>query len=134
LILPVIANFQPPIYFSITIMKALQVSALLAMSAFGCAIPVNPSSSPDYEAKCRNIVLPIQAQSQNKQFPPYPNSTAPGVLYQYLASYNASTLPLKLVQGSFKISATFCGPTVQVKGRENTIQVLLHGLSATKVR
>jgi hypothetical protein len=115
-------------------MKTLQAFAVLAMGAIGSAIPVNPSASPGYEAKCRNIVLPVEAQAQNNIFPPYPNSTAPGVMYQFLASYNASTLPSHVVHGTFKISATFCEPTVQVKGRENTIQVLLHGLSATKVR
>jgi hypothetical protein len=107
---------------------------LLALGTVGYAIPTKQPSDPNPQAKCTDIILPIQAQAFNSKFPPYPNSTAPGVMYQYLASYNASVLPSTLVQGTFKISATLCTPTVNVKGRENTIQVLLHGLSSTKVR
>src|ERR1700753_1466269 len=116
-------------------MKASQYSLLLAIATVGYAHPgKKPPSTSGNQSNCQDIMLDIQAQSHNLVYPPYPNSTAPGMMYQYLASYNSSALPTTLVQGTFKISTTFCQPTVKVQGREATIQVLLHGLSATKVR
>jgi len=77
-------------------------------------------------------MLPIKAAANNTDLPPYPESTEPGVLYKYLA-FNASALPPVFVSGTFNISALYCEPSVKVKGREGTIQLLLHGLTATKV-
>lgn len=82
---------------------------------------------------CRDLFLPIKAAANNTVYPPYPNSTTPGVLYQYLQSFNTSTLSVAPVSGTFNISATYCEPSVKVEGREGTIQFLLHGVSATKV-
>ncbi|PVH70668.1 hypothetical protein DL98DRAFT_436573 [Cadophora sp. DSE1049] len=36
------------------------------------------------------------------------------------------------VSGTYQISVTYCQPTVKVPGRENTIQMLLHGVAYTK--
>jgi len=113
-------------------MKLSKISTLLALSVVASAIPNNKPPSAGHNRHCRDVDLSIQAQANNVQLPPYPNTTAPGAMYQYL-NFNSSTLPRKLVNGTFKISATYCEPTVKVKGRERTIQVLLHGLSGTKV-
>lgn len=116
-------------------MKTLHVyTLLLATVSIGCAIPISHPLPARNQPSCRDIVIPVQAEAQNAQFPPYPNSTASGVMYQYLASFNSSALPSTLISGTFDISATFCEPTVNVQGRNSTIQVLIHGLSETKVR
>lgn len=81
---------------------------------------------------CTTIVLPIKASANNTIYPPYPNSTAEGTYLQYLGSFNASTLPTHTVSGTFDISATYCEPSIKVRGREHTIQLLLHALANTK--
>lgn len=82
---------------------------------------------------CTTIVLPIKASAENTIFPPYPNSTEEGAYLKYLGSFNASALPTHTVSGTFDISATYCEPSVKVRGREATVQLLLHALASTKV-
>jgi hypothetical protein len=110
-------------------MKGLKTVIVLSLGSIGSAAPL-----PDNEPTCTNITIPITASAKNLAFPPYPNSTAPGVIFQYLKSFNSSTLPATTVSGTFEISATYCEPVVKVAGREGTVQMLLHGLAATKVR
>ncbi len=107
-------------------------SAILALSlgAIASCVPLQKRWAP--KPVCTDIIIPVQATANNTVFPAYPTSTAPGVMYQYLQSFNASALPVATVFGSFNISATYCQPSVNVTGREGTIQFLLHGLSQHK--
>lgn len=116
-------------------MKYSYAALVLSLAAIGHSSPIlqrskNCSTSVPI---CRDVFLPITAAANNTVLPAYPNSTEPGVAYKYLASFNASTLPTAPVSGVFNISATYCEPSVSVEGRNGTIQVLLHGLSYTKV-
>ena len=104
----------------------------ITLGSLGLAAPIQSSSSCP-QPLCRDIVLSIKAAANNTVFPPYPNSTAPGVIYQYLASFDPSKLPTAPVSGIFDISTTYCEPSVKVEGREGTIQFLLHGLTSSKV-
>ena len=106
---------------------------ILALAATGYSLPANGRRNDNPEAVCKDLMLSITATANNTVLPPYPNSTAPGVIYQYLSSFNSSALPSRTVSGTFDISVTYCEPSVKVEGREGTIQLLLHGLSATKV-
>jgi hypothetical protein len=79
-----------------------------------------------HEPKCVNIIIPVTASAQNVVFPPYLNSRALGVAYEWLGSFNFSTLPKAEVSGTYHISATYCKPVVNVTERAQTIQLLLH--------
>ena len=113
-------------------MKCSYSILALSLGTVGLSTPLQ-SSAACPAPRCRDIVLPIKAAANNTVFPPYPKSTAPGVMYEYLGSFDPATLPTAPVSGTFAISATYCEPSVKVEGREGTIQFLLHGLSATKV-
>ena len=110
-----------------------QSALILALAATGYSLPANGRRNDHRGAVCKDMMLSITATANNTVLPPYPNSTDPGVVYQYLGSFNSSTLPSRTVSGTFDISVTYCEPSVKVEGREGTIQLLLHGLSATKV-
>ena len=69
----------------------------------------------------------------NTAFPSYPNDTSPGVFYKYLASLSTLTHETHNVSGTYNISVSYCKPTVKVEGREDSIQMLLHGVGMTKV-
>jgi hypothetical protein len=79
-------------------------------------------------------MLLIEATAMNTAFPPYLNDTSPGIFYKYFASISNLPLAANKVSGKYNISVSYCKPTVKVEGRENSIQILLHGVSATKVR
>jgi hypothetical protein len=84
---------------------------------------------------CRDLKIHVNAKAQNFALPPFPNSTNTTAVGQYLSSFNASTIPQSVsVSGTFAIAATYCQPANKVPGRENTIQLLLHGVGYTKVR
>jgi hypothetical protein len=95
---------------------------------------LSPSpQSNDSAPTCIDIILPVLAKADNFVLPVYPNDTAPGTVYKYLGGVNDSALTRAPVSGIFNISASYCTPTVHVKGREETIQMFLHGLSLDKV-
>ncbi|KAI0191640.1 Alpha/Beta hydrolase protein [Astrocystis sublimbata] len=81
---------------------------------------------------CKELMLPISATANNTALPPYSDSTEPGVFFEYLSSFDVSALDTVPTSGTFNISALYCEPTVKVKGREGTIQYLLHGLLSNK--
>lgn len=82
---------------------------------------------------CQDLVLPIKAATMDNAFPPYPNSTFLGTFYEYLCSLSNVALGTN-VSGKYNISVSYCKPTVKAQGRVDTVQMLLHGVSATKVR
>ncbi|KAI1113553.1 Alpha/Beta hydrolase protein [Nemania sp. NC0429] len=102
----------------------------IALATAGLATLGQARCSP--KPLCKELVFTINAAANNTAFPPFPTSTGPGVLFQYLSSFNASALGTVPAAGTFKISALYCEPTTKVKGREGTIQYLLHGLTANK--
>ncbi|KAH7402184.1 Alpha/Beta hydrolase protein [Phaeosphaeria sp. MPI-PUGE-AT-0046c] len=82
---------------------------------------------------CEDLTLHVDAKAQNFALPPYPPSTDPRAVGQYLSSFNSSSIKQNLtVSGTFAISATYCRPAQEVPGRETTIQLLLHGVGYTK--
>lgn len=108
-------------------------SSIFLVSLIGIAQsrPVSDASpATSSTPQCTTIVLPIKAAANNTVFPPFPSD---GNYGQYLGSFNASTLPKQEVTGTYDISATYCEPTVKVKGREDTVQLLLHAVGSTKV-
>jgi pimeloyl-ACP methyl ester carboxylesterase len=116
-------------------MKSTTAVALtLTLGSSGlCAPATRPGTKPCLPTpNCKELLLPIKAAANNTDFPPYPESTEPGVFYKYISSFNASTLKQVPVAGTFNISALYCEPTNKVKGRESTVQFLVHGLTGTK--
>jgi hypothetical protein len=115
-------------------MKSTQILIFLSLGGLGYSAPVNQSCTPNPQPLCGNLLLPIEATAMNTAFPPYPNDTSAGVFYKYLASISNLTLETNYVSGKYNISVSYCKPTVKVEGRQDSIQMLLHGVSATKVR
>ncbi|KAF1994721.1 hypothetical protein P154DRAFT_447027 [Amniculicola lignicola CBS 123094] len=64
--------------------------------------------------------------------PPYPDSTDGSTIWTYLQSFNASTLPLNKVSGTFTIAATYCEPAKKFTKRKDTVQLLVHGLGSNR--
>lgn len=109
------------------------VAAFLTLLAVGHGSPTKAiTSQRNCPSTCKTLILPVNAQARNTVFPPYPDSTEPGVMYKWLGSFNSTGLPTALVEGTFNISATYCEPTKRSGNGDNKFQVLLHGLSATK--
>jgi hypothetical protein len=83
---------------------------------------------------CKDVRLSLTATAENFALPSYPNSTTRTTVGQYLSSFNASTIQKnRTVSGTFTIAATYCEPANKVSERENSIQLLLHGIGYTKV-
>ncbi|KAI1123576.1 hypothetical protein F5Y10DRAFT_251438 [Nemania abortiva] len=111
-------------------MRPSYATVTIALVTACLAAPTQTRCSP--KPLCKELVFTINAAANNTALPPYPNSTGPGVLFQYLSSFNASALGTVPTAGTFNISALYCEPTTKVKGREGTIQYLLHGLLSNK--
>ncbi|KAK1472911.1 hypothetical protein CTAM01_16234 [Colletotrichum tamarilloi] len=93
-------------------MRPTYAGVLAALIATSFAAPTNISCTAS-KPVCKELVLPITAAANNTAFPAYPTSTEPGVLFEWLGSFNASTLPNAPVEGTFNISALYCEPTVK---------------------
>ncbi|KAK0369553.1 ctr copper transporter family protein [Colletotrichum limetticola] len=108
-------------------MRPTYAGVLAALIATSFAAPTNISCTAS-KPVCKELVLPITAAANNTAFPAYPTSTEPGVLFEWLGSFNASTLPNAPVEGTFNISALYCEPTVKVKGREGYATLAIDNL------
>lgn len=97
--------------------------------------PATQSYPSEQLPTCQELLVPVQASANNTFFPAYPNSTTPTAIYDYIRSLGSAPLkPLaNPVAGVFNISVRYCEPTVKVEGRQDSIQLLLHGLGYTKV-
>jgi len=116
----------------------MKFSQLLALSIFGlkgARAVLNQTWPLDSEIKfiCREITLPINATANNAVLPSFPNATSLSAVYEFLDSINNASLASTSVSGIFNISASYCEPSIKISGRESTVQLLLHGLSYTKV-
>ncbi|KAH6674980.1 hypothetical protein B0J14DRAFT_25506 [Halenospora varia] len=110
------------------------LTTLLPISLFLATIHATPvpKDCTTTPPNCKDILLPISAAAENTLYPAYPNLTTSKAFLQYLGSLaNATTSPLP-VNGTWNISVTYCEPVVKVQGREDTIQLLLHGVAYTK--
>ncbi|KAF8858475.1 hypothetical protein BDZ45DRAFT_802437 [Acephala macrosclerotiorum] len=106
------------------------------LSSLAVATPSLPVVLPRYRlhaimSTCTDLMIPITAIANNTLMPAYPNSTSSIAFYDYLKSLtNADIQPnMHTASGTYNISARFWKPTVQVHGREDSIQVFLHGLT-----
>ncbi|KAJ8123014.1 hypothetical protein O1611_g9697 [Lasiodiplodia mahajangana] len=111
-------------------MRPSYATITIALATASLAAPTPARCSP--KPLCKELLFTINAAANNTALPPYPNSTEPGVLFQYLSSFDASALGTVPAAGTFNISALYCEPTTKVEGREGTIQYLLHGLLSNK--
>lgn len=115
-------------------MKSTKVLVLSSLLGVGFSAPINQSCPEVHDdVLCQDVMLSIEATAMNTAFPPYPNSTLAGEFYGYLGSLNNLSLGTNKVSGKYNISVSYCKPAVKVEGREDTIQMLLHGVSSTKV-
>ncbi|KAF2114418.1 Alpha/Beta hydrolase protein [Lophiotrema nucula] len=105
-------------------MKLIRILTLLPV-ALG-------APAPSTEPQCQTLNLSITASARNWKFPPYTNAGKPTPFLSWLTSFNASEAPKHTVSGTYRISATYCTPSVKIMEREDTIQLLLHGLGSNK--
>jgi hypothetical protein len=75
-------------------------------------------------AGCTNVTIPVSVYTANNLLLPLDLDTANFLL---LANPLLANIFDQIASGSFDISATYCEPTIQVPGRENTLQILVHG-------
>jgi hypothetical protein len=79
-------------------------------------------------AGCTNITIPVTVSAENLVLPPDLgiNNFIP------IGTPLLSTLFDQFVSGTFDIAATYCEPVNPVAGREDTLQILVHGITYTK--
>lgn len=119
-------------------MKTILALSLASLLTSGLSKPVDKSGPPckrSTTSTCDELLFPITAQATNLVLPAFPTSTAPGTFFQYLEQVesNEASITQATVSGTWNIAGLFSEPAIPVAGRENTIQVLLHGLAYDKV-
>jgi hypothetical protein len=96
---------------------------LLLVLLFGAAFsnPIHPRQTAP--TGCVNFYIPVTASANNTALPPALD------LSNFLLLLNPLVFEVtsQLASGTFDIAATYCPATTYVEGRENTLQVLLHG-------
>lgn len=105
-------------------------SAFLLNIGLSAAFPAVKRSGPI----CSEIVLPVTVSAENRVVPDYLASgltsatlTATGL--ETLLNSVGNELQTALVNGTWNIAGRYCEPEVQVAGRENAIQLLVHGIA-----
>jgi hypothetical protein len=73
---------------------------------------------------CTNITIPVSVYTSNNLILPHDLDPANFLL---LADPLLANIFRQFASGNFDISATYCEPVVHVPGRENTLQILVHG-------
>ncbi|PMD19374.1 hypothetical protein NA56DRAFT_705542 [Hyaloscypha hepaticicola] len=101
---------------------------LLLVLLFGAAFsnPIHPRQA--VPAGCVNFNIPVTASADNVALPP--GLDVSNLLL--LLNPPVFEVTSQLASGTFDIAATYCPATTYVEGRENTLQVLLHGATYTK--
>lgn len=96
---------------------------LLLVLLFGAAFsnPIHPRQA--VPAGCVNFNIPVTASADNVALPP--GLDVSNLLL--LLNPPVFEVTSQLASGTFDIAATYCPATTYVEGRENTLQVLLHG-------
>jgi hypothetical protein len=71
---------------------------------------------------CVNISISVIALANNTALPPSLNLSNFVLLNPLIFEVTS-----QLASGTFNIAATYCPPSINVEGRENTLQVLVYG-------
>lgn len=108
-------------------MKTYFIPCVLLLAAPSLSTPTSSGKSV-----CKEFKFNVIAAADNIDLPPYPNDNSSTAFGKYAQSFNISTVGTKRVRGTFSIAATYCEASKKVRGREHTIQFLLHGLGYTK--
>ena len=86
--------------------------------------------------QCQDLTVTVTASANNAVFPAVtaPKFTAAfSATFQTLLGTAISVYPLVPVSGTFSMSARYCEPEVKVAARTNTVQLLVHPLTETKL-
>lgn len=86
--------------------------------------------------QCQDLTITVTASANNALFPPVAvagSTAAFSATFQTLLGTAFSTYPLVPVSGTFTMSARYCEPEVKVATRVNTVQLLVHALTETKL-
>lgn len=113
--------------------------AVLALVPFFARL-ASPSPVANRQAipfGCTNITIPVTVStSQNMALHTDLDTENFNILLNPLLRGILNPLPSNLfdevVSGTFSIGATYCEPLNTVPGRENTLQILVHGISYTR--
>jgi len=86
--------------------------------------------------QCKDLVVTVTASANNEVFPistDLTSSSAISATIQTILGTAVTTFPLVPVSGTFSMSVRFCEPEVVVGSRKDTIQLLVHGVTETKL-
>lgn len=76
---------------------------------------------------CKNVTIPVTISATNVQLP---STLSLANLTTYL-SLTAQELTNVAISGTYNINGRYCEPSVQIAGRNTTLQFLNHGLAQT---
>lgn len=88
-------------------------------------------ADPKSTLQCQDIGLTVTAQALNKKLPDNLKDLFTINGFNKLTAAFES-LPTQLVGGTYTISARYCEPLTKVEQRQNTLQILVHGLTYDK--
>ncbi|KAH7058921.1 Alpha/Beta hydrolase protein [Macrophomina phaseolina] len=104
-------------------------SALLLHAGLTVAAPAKRSGPT-----CSDINLSVTISAENRVIPDYllsglTSTTLSLAGVEQLLNGVGNELQLALVNGTYNIAGRFCEPEVQIPGRSDTIQLLVHGIT-----
>lgn len=114
-------------------MPSLATTAFILANA-GLSIAAPAVSRRSSGPTCSDVNLTVTITAQNHAVPQYlldgldSASLTPSGL-ESLLNGAGNELQLALVNGTYNIAGLYCEPEVQVAGRENTVQLLVHGIT-----
>jgi pimeloyl-ACP methyl ester carboxylesterase len=105
----------------------MQTAVLLQVAAFAAACLAAPvTTSP---LTCHDVIIPVEVSANNIALPPNLGfaDLTPAFVESAIATFGTT-----LVQGQYNIGARYCEPTTVVPSRQQTLQVLIHGITYTR--
>lgn len=87
-------------------------------------------TAPDH-LQCKDITISVPARAFNKLLPLDLSALTDGAALSNLLT-SVESLGTALVSGDYEIAGTFCSPLRHVAARQDTLQVLVHGITYTR--
>ena len=106
---------------------------VLGLTVVQILLPLCAANPP-----CTDITITVTATASNQVFPiptglNYSNPAAVSAFVQTIIGDGNSVYPLVPTGGTFKISARYCEPQVKIASRNNTVQILVSGVTENKL-
>lgn len=104
---------------------------VLAGTLTSAAAAINTPRDANTTTTCRDVLIPVSAKAENRDLP---TSMTNGTLLEDPVTVNDLLVDtaLILVEGEYTIAGSFCTPTQNITNRQNTLQILVHGITDTR--